>query len=247
MFDNSIFLTEQGIWIVIALFYVFDNVRQLQENKLVFRETWRFDWKADLPSEALVLLNRHFILLPVLLPFVLTIEMRWLTDNPRDPSQMRRADRLLRVARGRAFSLRCISSIGFLTFFVAGPVLTYWRGLVFALLQIAPVYVGMLLMFLLSAFFDRRFWRLRFTEIAYAVVEAAVCPACLVNITHRLSWRRIRIDVDGAAYGLLRCRPNSLNELRSTIGFVLEELEQRFAEDPIRKAHVQEYSKSVLG
>jgi hypothetical protein len=247
VFDSSILLTEQGIWIIIALFYVFDNVKRLQGNKLVFRETWRLAWKADLPSEGLVFLNRHFVLLPVLLPFVLTIELRWLTENPRDPSQTRRADRLFRVARRRAFSLRCISIIAFLTFFVVGPVLTYSRGLVFALLEIAPVYVCMLLMFLLSVFFDRRFWGFRFTEIIYAVVEAAICPAYLVNLTHRLSWRCIRLDVDGAAYGLLRCSPNSLNEFRSTVGFALEELEQRLADDSAQKTHLREYREKVLG
>jgi len=247
VFDSGILLTEQGIWVVIALFYVFDNVKQLQGSKLIFRETWKFGWKAALPSEALVLLNRQFVLLPVLLPYVLTVEMRWLTENPHDPSQVRRADRLLRVARHKAFSLRCISTIAFLAFFVAGPALTYWRGLLFALLEVAPVYVGMLLMFVLSALFDRRFWGLRFTEIIYAVVEAAICPAYLVNITHRLCWRCIRIDVDGAAYGLLRCSPSSVNQFRSTIGFALEELEQKFAENPTQKAHLQEYSKSVLG
>lgn len=246
MFD-SIFLTEQGIWIVIALFYVLDNVKQFQGNKLVFRETWRFGWKADLPSQALVLLNWHFVFLPVLLPFVMTMEMRWLTDNPRDQSQMRRADRLLRLARRRALSLRCISTIGFLTFFVAGPVLTYWRGLVFALLEIAPVYVCLLLMFLFSAVSDRRFWRLRLTEVIYAVVEAAICPAYLANVTHRLSWKCIRLDVDGAAYGLLRCNPNSMNEFRSAIGFALEELEQQFSKDPAQKTYLKEYRKSVLG
>jgi hypothetical protein len=247
VFDSSILLTEQGIWLVIACFYAFDNVKQLRGNKLVFRETWRFGWRADLPSYGLVLLNRHFVLLPVLLPFVLTMEMQWLTENPRDPWQMRRADRLLRVARRRAFSLRCISTTAFLTFFVAGPTLTYWRGLKFALLEIAPVYVGLLLMFLLSVLSDRRFWRLRFSEITYSVVEAAICPAYLVSLTHRLSWRCIRLDVDGAAYGLLRCSPNSLNQFRSTMGFVLEEMEQQFTENSIQKTHLQNYSKMLLG
>jgi hypothetical protein len=247
VFGSNVILNEQGIWIVLVLFYVFDNIKQFQGNKLVFRETWRLDWKVDLPSEALVFLNRHFVLLPVMLPFVLTMEMRWLTENPCNPSHVRRADRLLRVARRRVFPLRCISTIAFLTFFVAGPILTHIRGLTFALLEIAPIYVGMLLTLLLSVFFDRRFWRLRVTEIIYIAIEAAICPAYLANLTHRLSWRCIRLDVDGGAYGLLKSSSKSLNEFRSTVNFALEELEQRFAEDSVEEVRLQEYKKQILG
>jgi hypothetical protein len=244
---NSIVLTEQGIWIVIALFYMLDNVKQLHGSRLVFRETWRFGWQATVPSDVLILLNRQIFFLPILLPYVLTTQMEWLTEEPRNDSRIRRADRLLRVARRKAFSLRCISVIAFLAFFVAGPVLTHWRGLVFALIHIAPVYITTLLMLLLSASSDRRFWGLRPAEIVYAVVEAAICPAYLVNATHRVSWKCIRLDVDGAAYGLLRCSPGSLKEFRAALDFALEEMEQKFADDPIQWTRIRTYGESLLG
>jgi hypothetical protein len=203
MFD-SILLNEQGLWIVIAVFYVLDNVKKTEEQKLIFNETWRFGWRATLPSNSLTLRNRRICFLPILLPYVLTVQLDWLTAEPASPSQTRRADRQLWVAQRRATSLRAISLIAFFTFFTIGPLLTYWRGLTFAVIEVLPVYVGMLVALQLTLFCDRRFWKLHPSQIIYAVIEAAICPAYLVNVTHRVSWRCIRLNVDGAAYGMLR-------------------------------------------
>ena len=245
MFD-SILLTDQSIWLVIAAFYVADNVKRLRGNKLVFRETWRFGWKAAIPSKTLVILDRQLFLLPIFLPHVLTLEMNWFSDKTYDKARMRRADRLLRVAQRRAFSLRCISVLGFVAFFIAGPLLTYWRGIVFALLEISSIYIGLLLMLMLALFFDRRFWRLRPSQVIYAVAEAAVCPAYLANATHRISWRSLSPDVDGGAYGLFKCTGSRLREFKDALSFALEELKLETPDDPTQAKRLKTYSEAVL-
>ncbi len=98
----------------------------------------------------------------------------------------------------------------------------------------------------LSLFVDRRFWRLSAVQVLGTIIEAAICPAYLVNITHRLSWNYIRLDVDGAAYGLLRCSPDSLVNLKAAFHFALEELEQVSADEPNQRDRVIAYRKSLL-
>jgi hypothetical protein len=243
---DSVSVSEQSIWLVIALFYVLDNVKQLPGNQLIFHETWKLNWRAAVPSDTLVFLNKQIFLLNILLPHTLTIPLEWLTAEPYNASRIRRADRLLRVARRKIFSFRCISVISFFAFFVEGPILTHWRGLTFALLHIAPIYAGALIMLLFSFLSDRRFWQLSATQAIAATAEAAICPAYLVNITHRVSWKYIRVNADGGAYSLLRCRSSSIEDLKSALSFALEEIEQKVAYDPRERDRLIAYRESIL-
>ncbi len=137
MLDNILF-DAQGIWVVIALFYILDNVKQLRSNRLVFRETWNFGWQPEVPSDTLVFLNKQIIFLKILLPHTMAIQLEWFTDEPHNSSRIRRADRFLRVARRKIFIFRCISTASFFAFFVEGPAITHWRGLTIGLVYILP-------------------------------------------------------------------------------------------------------------
>jgi hypothetical protein len=244
VFDN-IFLGEQSLWLVIAFFYVFDNLKHLVGDKLVLHENWRFAWRISVPSDSLIFLNKQMTFL-TLLPHTLTMPVAWLTAEPFSPARIRRADRLLRIARHRMLSFRCISVICFFGFFIEGPVLTYLNGLTYALLHVAPIYATGVAILLLALLVDRRFWQIDAAQITAAVLEAAVCPAYLANITHRMSWKYIRVDADGGAYGLLRCSARSHGNLKSTLRFALEELEQKLADDPQEQHRLFAYRKSIF-
>ncbi len=245
MFE-SILLNEQCLWLVVALFYLFDNAKRVAGNQLIFYENWRLRWQTSVPPNTLVFLNKQFVFLNIFLPYTLAMPLEWLTTEPNSVSRIRRTDRLLRLAVPRIFSFRCISLICFCTFFIAGPILTYWYGLTFALLQIAPIYVSALFMLSIALCIDRRFWHFTVMQTITATIEAAICPAYLVNATHRMSWKCIRLTADGGAYGLLRCRPSYVENLKSALVFSLEELEQRYIDYPEELERVVAYRESIL-
>jgi hypothetical protein len=243
---NSILLGEQSLWAVVAVFYVLDNLKQLSGNKLLFYENCKLTWRISVPSDALVFLNKQVALLNILLPHTLTIPVEWLTPEPCNPSQIRRADRVLRVSQRKMFSFRWISAICFFAFFVEGPLLTYSNGLTYALLHIGPIYGTGLAMLSFTLLVDRRFWHLSVAQIIATLFEAAICPAYLVNVTHRMSWKHIRIDADGGAYALSRCQARSRDDLKSALSFALEELEQKLANNTEERQRLIAYRESIL-
>ena len=241
MFD-SILLCEQGVWLIVAGFYVLDNLKEIPYNKLVFYEAWNLAWRVSLPSDWLVLLNKQIALLNFVLPYTLALPAEWLSAEPSSPSRIRRTDRFLRVCRRKIVPFRCISAACFIAFFIEGPLLTYWRGLDYALLHVAPVYAAALAMLSIAQVVNRRFWHLGVRQIIGTVFEAAICLAYLVNLTHRMSWKHVRLDADGGAYGLLRCPSRSHDDLKSALNFALEELEQKLA----RRAFVVSSGRTEL-
>jgi hypothetical protein len=243
---ESVLLREQSLWLVVAGFYVFDNLKQLPGNKLVFHEKWNLRWRASVPSDSLVFLNTQVAFLNILLPYTLALPVEWLTAEPYSPSRIRRADRFLRVCRRRILPLRCISAICFFAFFIEGPFLTYWRGLTYALLHMTPIYAAALAMLSIALVVDRRFWHLSAPQIIGTVFEAAICPAYLVNITHRMSWKHMRLDMDGGAYALLRFRSRFHDDLKSALNSALEGLEQKVVDDPEARERLFAYRESVL-
>jgi hypothetical protein len=243
---DSILLNEQSLWLVVAIFYVFDNLKQLPGKKLVFHESWKLAWCAYVPSDTLVFLSKQMAFLNVLLPYTLTIPLEWLTVEPYNPARIRRADRILRVSRRKMFSFRCISVICFFAFFIEGPLLTHWHGLTYALMDVLPIYLVGLAMLSFALVVDRRFWHLSAAQIIATAFEAAICPAYLVNVTHRISWKHIRVDADGGAYALLRCRARSHDDLKSALNFALEELEQNVVGDPQELERLFAYRQSIL-
>ena len=245
MFDRIVF-SEQSLWLVVAGFYVFDNLKRVPGNELIFHETWNLGWHASVPSDSLIFLSKQVAFLNILLPYTLALPVEWLTADPYSPSRTLRADRFLRVCRRKILAFRYISTICFLGFFIGGPLLTYWRGLEYALLHIAPIYAAALAMLSIALVVDRRFWRLGVPQIIAAVFEAAICPAYLVNLTHKMSWKHIRLDADGGAYSLLRCRSRSYDNLKSALNFAVEELEQKVADDPEARERLFAYRDSVL-
>jgi hypothetical protein len=228
---DSIYLSEQSIWLAVALFYILDNVKQIPGNTMVFRETWRFSWVAELPSNAFVFNNRQFVLLHPFLPYTITLAVQWLTPEPTQPARILRADRILRVARRRVFPFRIISVLCFFAFFIAGPVLTWWYGLTFATLNVLPFYVASLLMLLMVLISNRHFWHLTAWQITAAAIEAAICPAYLINFARRITWKLLVIGADGAAYGLLRSEEADKSRFRVALAFTLEELEREVTSD----------------
>ena len=243
---DSILFDEQSLWLVVAVFYVLDNLKQLPSQSLILQETWNLSWRAHSPSDTLMFLQRRLVLLNIFLPYTRVLPLEWLTAEPDNQSRIRRADRFLRVSARKIFSLRCISAVCFIAFFVAGPLLTYWRGLTYALLQVAPIYVASLALLSFTLMADRKFWKLTPSRIIASAFEAAVCPAYLANAAHRISWNHIRIDVDGGAYGLLRCPPHFHADLKSTLNFALEQLEEQAANNEQQRDRLSAYRESVL-
>lgn len=244
MFTN-ILLNEQLLWLVILGFYLLDNIKQLSGFHMVLREGWDLKWRADLPSPTFTLVHRHVHLINPLVPYALAIRLTWFTEAPNDPSKIRRADRFLRVMRRKVVGLRCLSAMSFIAFFMVGPILTYMRGLTFALQQVAPTYLAILGGVAIILVSDRKFWRLTMGQIVGLAVECAVCPGYLINITRKLSWNFTRLSVDGGVYGLLRTTSSSAMKLREAMSFALEDLEEEFGDDANERERLMVYAKSM--
>jgi hypothetical protein len=238
---------QQMIWLIVAFFYILDNLKFLRGNQVVLQETAMLRWRADIPGTASEFLGRKVFVLNLLVPYGMAVQLGWLSlGSPNDQELVRRADRLVRIACGKILPLRQISAFAFLTFFIAGPILTHYVGLGRALVTIIPVYITLLLIFFISMAQGRRFWKLSVAQIGSLTFGAAICPGYLVNSTRRVTWDFLKLPVDGAAYGLLRCNPAYADRLGAALDFALDEFRERCVDNPEEMERLDSYRKSVM-
>jgi hypothetical protein len=74
-------LPDQTIWIVCALFYVFDNLRSLGSRQLVLSERLNGQWTPLFPLHRYRWAGRALVVLNPLLPWLGAVKMDWLTED----------------------------------------------------------------------------------------------------------------------------------------------------------------------
>jgi hypothetical protein len=247
---HTIIAPDQTIWIVCALFYVFDNLQFVGSRQLVLSERLNGQWMPLFPLHRYRLAGRALIVLNPLLPWLAAVRMDWLTRDAFGIQRLRRSKKLLRAYRRRLMEFRVLSAVLIVALFIAGPVITHCFGLGVALISILPFYLAALAVLISKLIVERRFWRMSWSELNGLVFQCVVCPGVFANICRRVSLGYVRVPGDVVAYALVHGGPDLTTKIERRLYLRLEDLNEHDELTVEDQPHIELYMcqlKRVIG
>jgi hypothetical protein len=181
--------SDQLFWLVCAALYLSDTIKILDPRRMIVWKTGELGWRPNIPLYRFLVRGRALTILNPFTPWRITIVLSWLGDSHFSISELRRTRRRSRVWGGRLSAVRVASCAMFGGLFVLGPVVTELQGLVAGLLAVAPIYVAAWLTLFGTLVSNRSLLGIHWGQIAWRLVECALCPGYLANV-----WRRILIE-----------------------------------------------------
>jgi|SRR6516165_1106237 hypothetical protein len=241
---------DQTIWIVCALFYVFDNLRSLGSRQLVLSERLNGQWTPLFPLHRYRLAGRALVVLNPLLPWLAAVQMDWLTEDAFGIQRLRRSKKLLGAYRRRLMEFRALSAGLIVALFIAGPLITHWFGLGLALICIFPFYLAALAVLVGKLIVERRFWRMSWSQLSSLIFQCAVCPGVFINICRRVSLGYARVPGDVLAYALVHGGRNLATKIERRLHLCLDDLNEHEELTLEDQPHIELYMcqlKRVIG
>jgi hypothetical protein len=217
---------DQTIWIVCALFYLFDSIRPVESRKLVLSETLNGKWIPLFPLHRYRLGGKALIFLNPLIPWLAVVQMEWLTAGAFEARRLHRSKKLLRTYRRRLAVFRVLSALLSVLLFVVGPFLTYCLGLGQALLAILPFYIVAITVLASTLIREKRVWRMSWLGIGNLVFQCAVCPGVFANICRRVSLNYIRVPGDVIAYAIVYGQLEVAASIERRLSLYLDDIDE---------------------
>jgi len=237
---------EYSLWIVCFALYLFDHLKLLSGDELLYETTPFDNWHLRLSKVPFSIHGKDLYLINPFFPAGVAFKARWGADTFRLKKKVRRERRSLLIFMHHLRDVRVASMISFITFTIMGPYFTSTRGLLFALLTVVSVNLVLNLALLPMLWLHHDTFRLSKGKIVALCVESLIVFPYVAALAKRISFNyEIRCD------GLMLAKtlgPNS--NYRAILDNATERLKERLeslsdSPDNRARAELHKYISSV--
>jgi len=195
-FWNAIVSFEQTLWVGCAIFYLFDHLKLLTPQELLYEETIFRGWSFRVNKIPFTIFNKELYILNPFFPWLCTLRTMWGQELDSSGRAVRLEHRDLLVFLNSCSELRLVSLLSFIGLFILGPYVTATRGLVHAVLLVVFLNVLLQVFSISTLWFRHKALKVTKWKSVLLVFEALVCPPYTACLLKRISLN-YRIACDG--------------------------------------------------
>ena len=238
---HQLLTTEYLFWLVAIFFYIFDNLKLVNNTQILITETITGKFKPSFSFNSFEIKGQQVHLLNLALPFTGFIKLATKPNN--DPSiNFKKTLEVVTSFQKLLYPFKLFSVISFLYLF-SGPVLTFYYGLGHALILLLPIHLSNLVLTFIFLLISRKELGLSYGSLTSVIFDCLVVPAYLPNIIRKI-YNKKSFDCDGYYFALKNCSEGDIEEMKFNISKQIDQTIEQIDESQLKNYYSY---KKVLG